>query len=254
MNVSLQDGYNIGWKLAAVLKGRSDPELLKTYDLEREEVAADLIEFDRAFSKLFSLKPTAGKEDVSKEFSEQFIKAGRYTAGLTTTYQDSSITRATWSNQSMATELKVGMRFPSTQVVRLCDAKAMQLAKALPADGRWRIVIFAGDIRDEAAAQRLNQLADYLTSVKGPVRKFTLSGQDIDSFIESIVILSGERIKIEQEQIPDYFWPVTGKWKIRGKSPDTTHGNADTGEICTRSSSMTKATTVAMDMLMSFME
>jgi phenol 2-monooxygenase len=91
----------------------------------------------------------------------------------------------------------------------------------LPADGRWRVVIFAGDIRDEAAAQRLNQLADYLTSVKGPVRKFTLSGQDIDSFIEAIVVLSGERIKIEQEQIPDYFWPVTGKWKIRGKSPDT---------------------------------
>lgn len=39
---------------------------------------------------------------------------------------------------------------------------------------------------------------------------------DIDSFIESIVVLSGERVEIEQEDIPDFFWPSTGKWDMRG--------------------------------------
>jgi phenol 2-monooxygenase len=38
----------------------------------------------------------------------------------------------------------------------------------------------------------------------------------VDSFIEPIVVLTGERMKLEQEQIPDYFWPVTGKWRMRG--------------------------------------
>jgi phenol 2-monooxygenase len=158
MNLSLQDGYNIGWKLAEVLKGQAGPDLLKSYDLERGKVAADLIDFDRKFAKLFSSNGDGDIGNVSKEFSEQFIKAGRYTAGLTVAYEDSLITRESWSDQSLASNLVVGMRFPSTQVVRFCDAKAMQLVRALPADGRWRIVIFAGDIRDECAADRLKQV------------------------------------------------------------------------------------------------
>jgi phenol 2-monooxygenase (NADPH) len=55
-NVSFQDGYNIGWKLAALLEGQAGPELLRTYNIEREKVAADLTDFDRSSTKLFPLK------------------------------------------------------------------------------------------------------------------------------------------------------------------------------------------------------
>jgi phenol 2-monooxygenase len=127
---------------------------LKTYVFEREKVAANLIEFDRNFAKAFSSKSVKVGEN-GKKFSELFVQAGRYTAGLTSKYEDSSITKAAWSKQSLATNLVVGMRFPSTQVVRHCDAKAMQLVKVLPGDGRWRIVIFAGDISQDVAAEKL---------------------------------------------------------------------------------------------------
>jgi phenol 2-monooxygenase (NADPH) len=155
MNVSLQDGYNIGWKLASILKGEAGLDLLKTYNLEREKVAADLIAFDRKFAKAFSSKAEKETNGTSQKFSDLFTQAGRYTAGLTATYEDSQITCAEWSNQDLASNLKVGMRFPSAQVVRHCDAKAMQLVKALPADGRWRVVIFAGDLREDLASSRL---------------------------------------------------------------------------------------------------
>jgi phenol 2-monooxygenase len=211
MNMSLQDGYNIGWKLASVLTGRAGPDLLQTYDLERQKTAADLIDFDRYFTKLFS---TAAKDEVSPEmFAEGFIKSGKYTAGLTTAYSDSMITSADEKGSTLATNIVVGMRFPSAQVVRFCDAKAMQLAKALPSDGRWRVVVFAGDIGTSMASSRLLKLAEYLRS--GPVRKYTRHGADIDSFLEPLVVLSGRRVDFEQEMIPDYFWPETGKWKIR---------------------------------------
>ncbi|OBT98270.1 hypothetical protein VE01_03135 [Pseudogymnoascus verrucosus] len=213
MNTSLQDGYNIGWKLAQVLKGQSPPALLETYVQERQQVASDLINFDRAFVKAFSSK--AAKEDGSTEFKEHFIKAGQYTAGLTAKYGDSKITNAKDSMQSLATNLIVGMRFPSAQVVRFCDAKAMQLVKALPSDGRWRIVIFAGDINEPSSATRLEELGAYLYSSGGPVKSHTPASADIDSFIEPIVVLSGKRINTVQEQIPDCFWPITGKWKMR---------------------------------------
>jgi phenol 2-monooxygenase len=215
MNTSLQDGYNIGWKLAHVLQGRSSPELLKTYVQERQKVAADLIDFDRAFVKAFSSKAAKGSSST-EQFKEHFIKAGRYTAGLTATYGDSQITNAKGSSESLATNLVVGMRFPSAQVVRFCDAKAMQLVKALPADGRWRIVIFGGDISDAANASRLEELGAYIYSSTGPVKSHAPVSADIDSFIETIVVLFGQRVNIEQEQIPGCFWPITGKWKMHG--------------------------------------
>jgi 2-polyprenyl-6-methoxyphenol hydroxylase-like FAD-dependent oxidoreductase len=42
LNASVQDAYNLGWKLGAVLSG-APPELLATYEAERFPVAADLL-------------------------------------------------------------------------------------------------------------------------------------------------------------------------------------------------------------------
>ena len=219
MNVSLQDGYNIGWKLAMVLKGHADPSLLRTYDLERGKVAADLVEFDRNWTKLISGKHSdSGDTAVDQnKISNAFKQASKYTAGLTAKYSDSELTSAASSKQDLAANIIVGMRFPSSQVIRFCDAKPMQLARALKADGRWRIVIFAGDLQEGSNKARLDRLAEFLDSTEGPVRSVTSKRADIDSLIETIVVLSGKRHDTEQEDLHPYFWPVTGKWKMRGK-------------------------------------
>ena len=52
LNTSLPDTFNLGWKMAAVLQGKSDPKLLQTYSPERRKVAQQLIEADRQLSKL----------------------------------------------------------------------------------------------------------------------------------------------------------------------------------------------------------
>ena len=51
MNVSMADTYNLGWKLAAVLQGRSPASLLHTYNHERRGIAEDLIATDKRWSK-----------------------------------------------------------------------------------------------------------------------------------------------------------------------------------------------------------
>ncbi|MEU9336523.1 FAD-dependent monooxygenase [Streptomyces sp. NPDC048290] len=43
MNFCIQDGFNLGWKLAAVVNGHADPSLLETYDAERRPVAQELL-------------------------------------------------------------------------------------------------------------------------------------------------------------------------------------------------------------------
>jgi phenol 2-monooxygenase len=137
------------------------PEILKTYNIEREKVAEGLSAFGREFSKICLSK--AAKENSGQTSSDYFIRAGRHTAGLTSTYSDSTITSSKKSVQSLAnnivigkcsnrgdgmdiafTLLFVGMRFLSAPVIRFCDARAMQLTKALLVDGRWRIVAFTG--------------------------------------------------------------------------------------------------------------
>jgi 2-polyprenyl-6-methoxyphenol hydroxylase-like FAD-dependent oxidoreductase len=50
MNTGLQDAYNLGWKLALVVKGQADAALLDTYELERRPVAQRLLRTtDRIF-------------------------------------------------------------------------------------------------------------------------------------------------------------------------------------------------------------
>lgn len=144
MNVSLQDGYNIGWKLGYVLRGLAPPSLLETYVFERQKTASELIDFDRSLTKLFSTKYRQENGVSDEQFKDHFVKAGLYTAGQATKYEESILVRPNESSTDMATRLDIGMRFPSTQVVRFCDAKPMQLARALPSDSRWHVVVFAG--------------------------------------------------------------------------------------------------------------
>ena len=44
MNTGMQDAFNLGWKLAAVVAGAADPALLDSYQAERHPVAARVIE------------------------------------------------------------------------------------------------------------------------------------------------------------------------------------------------------------------
>merc|ERR1712093_764801 len=76
MNTSMQDTWNLCWKLGAVATGVAKPELLQTYSDERQVVAQQLINFDKKFSRLFSGTPSAA-DDLDdgvdlKEFKDVF--------------------------------------------------------------------------------------------------------------------------------------------------------------------------------------
>ncbi len=83
MNVSMQDAFNIGWKLAAVLQGRSHTSLLYTYCAERQAVAKELIDFDREWAAMLSDRASNDPAAVQK----YFVQHGRYTAGTATNGQ-----------------------------------------------------------------------------------------------------------------------------------------------------------------------
>lgn len=86
MNVSMQDTYNLGWKLASVIKGISSRSILKTYELERKAIAHALINFDHKFSRLFSGRPAKDimdEEGISmNDFRDAFSKGNMFASGI----------------------------------------------------------------------------------------------------------------------------------------------------------------------------
>ena len=102
MNVSMQDAFNLGGKLAAVLMGRARPQILRTYSSERQAVAQELIDFDRKWSRMFSAPPKDASRSDSEgvdpaEFQTYFMQQARFTAGTATCYRPSILTgKPTW--------------------------------------------------------------------------------------------------------------------------------------------------------------
>jgi len=208
MNASLQDGYNIGWKLGALLMGQADQSILNTYIQERHQYAQQLIDFDKYWAKLFSSEPQEdGKKPTAEEFNQAFIKGGLFTAGMAANYQDSDLVANSISDQNLAKKIVVGQRLPSAQVVRMSDSKPFPLLKLLQSDGRWRILVFAGDVDDPATLPSLDRLGEELSSERGLLRKFTPAGMPADSILDTLVVLRGDRKTLEFDQIHAAFKP-----------------------------------------------
>ncbi|MEN3540375.1 rifampin monooxygenase [Microbispora sp. ZYX-F-249] len=57
LNLGLQDAFNLGWKLAARIRGWAPETLLDTYQAERRPVAEDVLDNTRAQMELLSTEP-----------------------------------------------------------------------------------------------------------------------------------------------------------------------------------------------------
>jgi 2-polyprenyl-6-methoxyphenol hydroxylase-like FAD-dependent oxidoreductase len=220
MNVSMQDGFNLAWKLASVIRGQSSPTLLHTYSAERQTIAAELIDFDRKFAKMFSAPPKdpsnpAGDGVDPAEFQQYFIQQGRFTAGTATRYTPSVIS-AEPTYQQLAAGLPIGMRFHSAPVIRLADAKPLHLGHTVKADGRWRLFAFAAAEDPAARSSALRALCEFLgKSPQSPVVQYTPKGADIDSVIDVRAVFQQSHRGLAIEGMPEFLLPRKGRYGLR---------------------------------------
>jgi 2-polyprenyl-6-methoxyphenol hydroxylase-like FAD-dependent oxidoreductase len=219
MNVSMQDAFNLGWKLAAVVLGRASPNLLRTYSDERHAVAKELIDFDEKFAQMFAAHPAEsstsdGKAVDPADFQAFFQRQGRFTAGVATRYGTSTIV-GSGSNQHLAKGFTLGMRLHSAPVVRVSDARRTHLGHTVRADGRWRIFAFADTDSPATRSSRLWRLCDFLEqSPDSPVRKYTPLARDIDSVIEVIAICQQAHAEVSIAALPPLLIPRKGRYGL----------------------------------------
>jgi phenol 2-monooxygenase len=211
MNVSLQDGFNLGWKLGHVLEGRSPESLLATYSAERQVVAKNLIDFDKEWSTLMATKP----EDLDDptELEDYYVRTAEFPAGFMTEYAPSMLVGEP-THQRLATGFPLGKRFKSAIVERVCDGNPVHLGHQAKADGRWRIYAFA-DAAPSGSPSALTAFAEWIArSPQSPVVAYTPQGADADTWFDVKVIYQQDHTGVDINAVPDAFKPVVGPFQL----------------------------------------
>jgi phenol 2-monooxygenase len=199
MNVSMQDGFNLGWKLGSVLTGRSPESLLATYSAERQPVAQQLIDFDREWSSLMARKP----EEISdpQDLATYYLATAEFPSGFMTQYAPSIVTGGA-SHQGLAAGFPIGKRFKSVEVVRVCDGNVIHLGHHAKADGRWRVYAFA-----DAGGARLEEWASAAAPL---IARVTPADGDVDAVIDAKVVYQESFDALDTLAAPELFRPQTG--------------------------------------------
>ena len=230
MNVSMQDSYNLGWKLGAVISGTAHHDILSTYDAERRPIALRLIELDKQMSEFYSQGPSGASEEY-QNFRDGFSK---FLSGVSVTYEPNTlVTRlaadreprqfgnsngnvAPRSVDGIAKNIALGQRLPSHKVVSQCDSTVVHLANALPSTGKWRILVFAGDLSSKKQRKVVHSLGETLQNLQ---RKYSKDGSHATSTIEVLLLNSGSRASVEPLDLHEVYHPWDGAqgwdlWKI----------------------------------------
>ncbi|KAH7323768.1 FAD binding domain protein [Rhexocercosporidium sp. MPI-PUGE-AT-0058] len=120
MNTSIQDDYNIGWKLRHCLEKKA------------------LIEFDRKYLEFFD------RTDVTPDdFLITYLADQKFTTDTET---------ASSTHPAVATNLMPGMRLPDFQMVNQSDSVPIFAHHRFTCDAHFRILVFAGDISKKGCA------------------------------------------------------------------------------------------------------
>ncbi|WP_321939376.1 FAD-dependent monooxygenase [Paraburkholderia sp. J8-2] len=120
-NTSVQDAFNLAWKLAMIVKGEASPALLRTYSDERQPVAQGVV--NRAIKSVGEMLPIANALGFSQGQS-----AAEGWASLDELFSDSDTGKARRTALAQAVEqqnyqfnchgVELGQRYESAAIVR----------------------------------------------------------------------------------------------------------------------------------------
>jgi 2-polyprenyl-6-methoxyphenol hydroxylase-like FAD-dependent oxidoreductase len=185
LNTSVQDAYNLGWKMARVLSGQDDGSLLDSYDEERVPVAAEVLgRSERLYRNLDqALAPKRGADEQQ----------------LLVNYRGSSLC----GPPSDSTTLQPGDRMPNARLsatggstCNLFDLMrgphglvlSIDVSDAPPRAGDWPVVPLA--VRTAPAPHGYRADGDGVRDLSGHVVRVRPDG-----YIQSISRVAGDRLR-----------------------------------------------------------
>lgn len=219
MNVSIQDSYNLVWKIGAVLTGHMDSSILATYESERRPVAEKLMTLDSQLVQEYEYEGTKDPRYISQARDNY---AG-FMSGVDVKYGGSTLVGngAEYGAPSLAKYIELGMRIPSVPLVYQCDGTNEHLGRRLRSDGSWRLLVFPGDVRKEERTDPLHAFAHVFTDLfqMKPRQQRKLAVKYHCIVAEPILIHSSPRSEMDLLGLPDIFHPFDDRlgwdyWKV----------------------------------------
>ncbi|OQE31501.1 hypothetical protein PENSTE_c001G02711 [Penicillium steckii] len=224
MNVSMQDAYNLGWKLASVIHGVTTPEILKTYHEERHPVAERLMNLDKRLCQGMrsSVDAYNATDDIRHSHKQALSEENTLAAGVAVSYAANKVVAPICTQDpvvqapcqarkaSISKRLQVGSRIPSDVLLNHYDAQRWELHDMLPSTGQWNLVVFGGDISNKAQLTQVSHLSEWLHRSDSPFRQ--LRSRRVGLMMESVnavLIHSAPRKEIEFLDIPEIFRPYS---------------------------------------------
>jgi 2-polyprenyl-6-methoxyphenol hydroxylase-like FAD-dependent oxidoreductase len=168
MNYGMHDAFNLGWKLAAVIKGEAKPKLLESYEAERLPVDKALVRLtDRAFEVLMRHSRALGRtmKIIGPALLGMSAVQHRFRntlAELEVAYPASELSEDHEGSGGPA----AGDRAPDALVVRMPERQTAHLFDVLHGT-RWTLLLFAGPNPDVPALEGLERISAALSSLYG---------------------------------------------------------------------------------------
>lgn len=212
MNISMQDGFNIGWKIGLVAAGTAHPSILETYNPERHRLAEMLLEFDRHWSKSFTDDKlhAVGTSEKTKSMIQVVEMFEDFADGLKVFYGASLLV---WKNDgedgpAVARRLIPGERFPPAKLRNQAEGRTEWTTRLLESDGRFHVVLLAGDVRVEAQRRRIERLSCFLAGQDSCLTRYASIPGRFHSPILLVTIHSAPWREAEFFQFPDVLRPL----------------------------------------------
>lgn len=181
--------------------------------------AQDLIAFDKTYAALFSSKAKSADSDhgiAHAEFlkfvpfpiaplhlltcqprraTQTFVS---FSSGTGIHYAPSAIVDPT--HQACATHLIVGQRVPPQALVRAADGRPFELQDLLPSDGRYKLLVFAGDTHDTSQLARVRSFSDAIGE-EGAFGKEVVGGER-EKWLDVLTVCSTPLQDVNYTEVP----------------------------------------------------
>lgn len=140
MNVSMHDAFNLAWKLNLTIRGLALPTLLETYEIERKQIAQELIDFDYEHANAFLAGDAAA---LAKNFDDNI----RFISGVGADYKLNVLNIIDQGFGDGSGALGPGKLIPPARVTRYIDANPVDFQLDIPVLGQFRIYFFVPDVK-----------------------------------------------------------------------------------------------------------
>lgn len=168
MNTGIQDAFNLGWKLAGVLRGTASPTLLDSYNTERVPVAVALLAgTDRAYGTV--VHPSELLQNAARLFRPFIIRQEVIQTCFRNTLEEIEIA---YKDSPLAADFGgssapvAGERAPDAIIVTLADKETIHLFDVFQGT-HWTLLLLSGKQTNSKSYGQLVEIGQVVNSKYG---------------------------------------------------------------------------------------